>query len=87
MNDSHLVGINYIHHKFHRDINFETCIEDYNITLINVTPMYIGNYTVYACTTGVFNKSARHYSVQLCELLHIKLIIAIGKFMQVITSS
>lgn len=87
MNDSHLMGISYIHHKFHHDINIETCIEDYNLTLINVTPMYCGNYTVYASTNGHFNESARHDSVRLCELLHIKLIIAICEFMQVITNS
>lgn len=68
VNGSHLLNIPYIHHKYHHDINLESCVEDYNITLFNVSYMYSGTYTVYACTTAVFNQSAPQYSVQLCEL-------------------
>ena len=70
LNNTHLKGLTSIHHSFHHDIKIESCVEDYNITLYNLTHMYSGTYTIYACTTAVFNKSAEHYSVKLCKLFY-----------------
>ena len=71
VNDTHLWSLPSIHHEFHHDIHLDSCVEDYNITLVNLTHMYSGIYTLYACTTTVFNKSAESYSVQLCKLLYV----------------
>ena len=70
VNNTHLQNLPSIHHYWYHKIHHESCVEDYNITLLNLTHMYSGIYTLYACTTAVFNKSAESYSVQLCKLLY-----------------
>ena len=67
VNNTHLQNLPSIHHNLYQKIRHESCVEDYNITLLNLTHMYSGIYTFYACTTGVFDKTAESYSVQLCK--------------------
>lgn len=68
---TNLKDVHYINHTYHHNINPEGGVEDYNITLLNVSHMYSNNYTVYASTSDSFNKTDKRYSFYLCKLVAI----------------
>ena len=67
----HLINDHSINYTHHHGIHHESGVEDYNITLLNVSHIYGNNYTVYASTTGIFNKTDQRYSFYLCKLVNV----------------
>ena len=63
-----LIDVHSINHTYHHTYP-ESGVEEYNITLLNVSHIYSNNYTVYASTNGILNKTAdKRYSFSLCKL-------------------